>query len=218
MQSPHSAVVVLGGGRLPEGARQLIPPDALVVAADSGAAEAIAIGLRPDVVVGDGDSLDPAAEAALVAAGVTFERHPTNKDATDGELALIRARASGAVDIVLVTAGDIDRFDHLLAAVGALATTDDSATLTMYVGTARIERARPDAPVTLAAPLGSTVSLLALFGPVEGVTTSGLQWPLVDARLIPGSTHGVSNIVERSQPTISVTQGTLLVITPEAFS
>ena len=41
---------------------------------------------------------------------------------------------------------------------------------------------------------GELVSLLAVNGPAEGVTTDGLAYPLRDETLEPGSTRGVSNV------------------------
>jgi thiamine pyrophosphokinase len=67
-------------------------------------------------------------------------------------------------------------------------------------------------------PAAHLVTLLALFGPVSGITTSGLTWPLADASLAPGSTRGVSNVVRFSPAIVSVSTGTLLAISPEARS
>src|SRR5690348_11873254 len=60
----------------------------IVIAADSGLEHARALGVPVDLVVGDLDSVDPAVLDAAIADGVTVERHPAAKDATDLELAL----------------------------------------------------------------------------------------------------------------------------------
>ena len=60
--------------------------DPFVVAADDGATTALAFGLRPDVVIGDLDSIDPCTLASLQQAGVPIETYPREKDATDGQL------------------------------------------------------------------------------------------------------------------------------------
>ncbi len=56
------------------------------------------------------------------------------------------------------------------------------------------------------------VSLLATGGPAAGVSTTGLRWPLDDAVLEPGSTRGVSNELTGGRATVTVREGSLLVI------
>src|SRR5438128_1284712 len=116
-----TAIVVAGGDAVDvDAARRWLPPTGLVVAADSGALEAARLGLHVDVVVGDFDSLPPAALAAAVARGATVERHRPDKDKTDLELALDVALARGA-DRVVVVAGAGGRLDHAIANVVLLA-------------------------------------------------------------------------------------------------
>ena len=62
-----------------------------VVAADGGAATALAFGFQPDVVVGDLDSIAAPVLADLQRRGVPIETYPRDKDATDGQLAIERA-------------------------------------------------------------------------------------------------------------------------------
>ena len=87
----------------------------LVIAADGGAATLERIGRRPDRLVGDLDSVDASLVARLTDAGVPIDRHPTDKDATDTELALQDAVTGGATEIVLLGALGGDRLDHELA-------------------------------------------------------------------------------------------------------
>ena len=69
-----------------------------------------------DVVVGDLDSVSPAALDAAGAAGARVVRHPTAKDATDLELALDEAVALGAQRVLVVASAE-GRLDHLLASL-----------------------------------------------------------------------------------------------------
>ena len=111
------AIVVTGGDPPdPDLVEALgLPVDGrVVVAADSGVAHALALGLVVDVAVGDFDSLDPGTLAAVEAAGTRVERHPVAKDATDLELALDVAIGLG-VERVVVLGGHGGRLDHFLA-------------------------------------------------------------------------------------------------------
>ena len=61
---------------------------------------------------------------------------------------------------------------------------------------------------------GELVSLLAVNGPAEGVTTDGLAYPLRDERLAPGSTRGVSNLFAAATAGVQVARGVVLAIRP----
>lgn len=93
----------------------------LVVAADGGAAACERLGLRPDLVVGDMDSLDAAVLETLERDSVEIRRVPRDKDETDSELALLTALERGAGRITVVGAFGGPRLDHELANVALLA-------------------------------------------------------------------------------------------------
>ena len=66
--------------------------------------------------------------------------------------------------------------------------------------------------MTLSAPVGGAVSVLALTAQVTGITYRGLEYPLDDFTLPLGSTRGVSNVVATQPATIRVGEGVLLVV------
>lgn len=207
------AVVLAGGDPVPPDAKRYLAPGAVVVAADSGVHQAAALRLTIDVVVGDLDSVDGDALAAAVAAGATVEQHPAAKDATDLELALATALRLGAREMLVLGAGGGRRLDHFLGNVLLLAAPAWSdARLTAIVGDARVTPVHDTVELTGAA--GDLVTLLAVGGTAHGVTTHGLQYPLRDEDLTPGSTRGVSNVLLRPAATVSVGRGTLLAVQP----
>ena len=189
-----------------------LPLHDLVIAADSGAEHAPALGLTVDVLVGDMDSVDPTLLADLETAGCRIEHHPVDKDETDLELALGAAIRLGATSVTVITSAG-GRPDHVMA--NALtASADRWADLLIDL---RIDSSRAwvvHDRLDLDLPVGTTVSLLAVGGPASGVTTTGLRWQLVDADLTPGVGLGMSNEVGGSQASIRVASGTLLVIVP----
>ncbi|MEO6467593.1 MAG: thiamine diphosphokinase [Acidimicrobiia bacterium] len=206
------AIVAAGGDALDDRWRAELPVDALVVAADSGLGHVYALGLRPDVVVGDLDSVDPHDLARAELEGTHLERHPKDKDATDLELALAVALDRGATTVTVIGAGG-GRLDHELAGLALLAAPQWARMrITAFVGTARMTIVHSDA--TLDGPLGSIVTLLAVGGPAAGVETEGLRWPLQDAELLPTSTLGVSNEIVSSPARVTVRTGVLFVIQP----
>lgn len=194
-----------GDGLSPEVVADL-PEHAYVIAADSGLDLARRVGVSVDRLIGDLDSVSPAALESFSPDAI--DRYPTDKDATDLELAVRAARDLGA-DRIVVAGGHGGRLDHYLANAALLATQagvdiewrTDSSTLYRVNGTLRLD-----------VPVGTTVSLLAIGGPADGITTEGLRWPLDNATLVPGSTRGVSNVAVAGQIAVRVQRGNLAAV------
>jgi thiamine pyrophosphokinase len=205
------AVIVADGEHAPADQRHLTDAD-LIIAADGGAGWLDAVGVAPHRLVGDLDSADSALVDQLESAGLSLERHPADKDASDLELSLLAATRAGADQIVVLGALG-GALDHLLANVLLLGSdaagnreirlVHGSTTARLLVGPARAE---------LLGPPGSRVSLLAIGPAAEGVTTQGLRWPLVDDRLEAGSSRGLANVVVAVPAGVSLAAGRLLVI------
>ena len=214
MGGVSTAVVFAGGDPPARTALRDVPAVDLVIAADSGLAHARALGVGVDLVVGDLDSVDRADLDAAVAAGAVVERHPTAKDATDLELALLAARDRGAAEIVVV-GGHGGRLDHFLGNVLLLGAAELSGVrVWARLADATVMVVRDHAE--LAGSPGSLCSLLPVGGPAEGVRTERLRFPLERETLFPGSTRGVSN--EFLAPTAAVTleRGVLLAVVPHS--
>ena len=206
------AVVVAGGDAAPEDAAHLEGAD-LVIAADSGAAWLAARETRPMAVVGDMDSIDPAMLERLSAEGVAIERHPTDKDASDAELAVQRAVSEGADEVVIIGALGGDRLDHQLANLLLLADPSWGASrLRIVRGTTTVRALRGGGSLPLDGEEGDLVTLLSVDGDAAGVETAGLRFPLDGEALSLGRSRGLSNRVERQPASVSLESGTLLVI------
>lgn len=217
---PDPVVVLADGEPLPRSREQAlataIDRAPLTVAADGGIARAHRLDRAVDVLIGDLDSVSAADLARARAHGTVVEEHPNDKDATDLELALLHvvdALDDGAPREVLVVGGHGGRSDHLVGSVLLLAAAR-FATLRLraWWGDDTIDVVHDT--LTLHAAAASTVSIVAMHGPAEGVTTSGLRFPLKGARLEPGSTLGISNRMDGGVATVTVARGTLAVIRP----
>ncbi len=206
------AVVVAGGVPGPTA----IPPDlgegTLVVAADGGVDRALALGLHVDVAIGDFDSVTAAGLAAVERAGGRAERHPAAKDATDLELALDTALAASPARI-LVVGSESGRLDHVLSSLLLIADRRYAeAEVDALLGGAQVHVIHGSR--TLEGVPGELVSLIAVHGPAEGVTTSGLAYPLASETLVPGTSRGVSNVFTAAEAHVSLERGVLLAIRP----
>jgi thiamine pyrophosphokinase len=205
-------VVVAGGVELRPEIAALIAGGARVLAADGGLGHALALGLEPGSVIGDLDSASPHEVDAASRRGVRIVRHPTAKDATDLELALDEAVAFAPARVLVLLDGG-GRLDHLLSALLLVgAERYASVQLDAQVGDALVHVVR--SARELEGRKGETVSLLALHGPAEGVTTEGLAYPLAGETLEPGSSRGVSNVFAEGVARVSVERGVLLAVRP----
>lgn len=182
-----------------------------LVAADGGTRHALALGVRPHVIVGDLDSLDATIAAELAAQGTQIERHPTGKNATDLELAIERALRDGAHEIVVVGALG-GRLDQTLANVLILAQRVWPALISLVEGDQVATLIRGGETLRLGGAPGTTVSLLPLTPEVTGITYHGLLYPLTDATLRLGSTRAISNEVAEPPATVHIASGLALVV------
>ena len=202
-------VVVVAGGSAPSTrAVQSIPAGAPVIAADSGADHALALGLDIDLAIGDFDSVTPGG----LAAAAHVERHPVDKDATDLELSLQAAMARRPRRI-LVIGGIEGRLDHLLGELLILGTDALAAVeVDAVLGDALLHVIRGER--ILEGDEGELISLFALGGPATGIVTDGLAYPLRGESLVPGSSRGISNVFTATAARVTVESGLLLAVRP----
>lgn len=205
-----TVVIFAGGTPLPEAVVADLPVPDLVIAADSGYGVAISLGYRVDVVVGDFDSIEL---DGPLPAGIEVLKHPTDKDATDLELALELAARGEPLRVVLVGAQG-GRFDHEVGAVATLASerwdaipevdwVRSDAIAHVIRGTRRIQ-----------GDVGAIISLIPMGGDAVAVTTGGLMWDLGGETLYAGTSRGISNRFVRTEAVITVGSGTLLAVIP----
>jgi thiamine pyrophosphokinase len=206
------AIVVAGGDAAPEDAA-LLPGAGMVIAADSGADWVASHGALPDLVIGDMDSIDPALLERLTAQGAAVEAHPAEKDASDAELAVARAVAAGADEIVILGGLRGERLDHELANLLLLADVRwEGIDLRIERAGTTVRCLKGGSRVELTGVTGDLVTLLPLGVDAEGIRTEGLRYALDDETLAAGRSRGLSNEVVEAPASVSLKGGTLLVI------
>jgi thiamine pyrophosphokinase len=198
----------------PQAASALTRPGDLVIAADGGTRHAAAAGVAPHVVIGDLDSLPAETLSELKTAGAQIVRFSPRKDETDLELALLYAAREGATEIVVLGALG-GRLDQTIANVLLLALPGVEGIDVRIVEDAQEAFLVRDEAV-IEGSSGDTVSLIPLGGDAEGVTTTGLEWPLDEDTLRFGAARGVSNVLTREQARVRVRRGSLLCVVTHA--
>ena len=197
----------------------LLDPDSdgrpVVIAADGGARKAKLAGLRPDVVIGDADSLSEQSIERLRREGVDVTVHPQAKAESDTELCVREALRRGATNVVILGALGGLRFDHALANLLLLTLpelADREVVLADATTSVRVMGSRAPDRLVLRGAVGDLVSLLPLTDVVDGVRTEGLAYPLAGEQLRQGPARGLSNVMQATEATISITRGRLAVI------
>ena len=190
---------------------KLYPDQDVIIAADGGMHHCLEWGFTPHIVVGDMDSVDPVVLVGLEKNGVEIIRHPARKDETDLELALKVALGRDCLQIVILGALGA-RWDMTLSNVLILvAPYLSDANVRILDGHQEFFCCRAGQKIEPHGRQGDVISILPLTGTAEGVTLHGLEFPLDNATLPPGTTWGMSNIFTNRTAAIEVKKGCLLV-------
>ncbi len=206
--------VIFANGRLehPRDAFNLIQPDDLVIAADGGARHCRTMGITPEWLVGDLDSLNQDEVRELKELGVEIINYSRDKDFTDLELAFLQARDAGATEIV-VLGGFGDRWDMTISNL-LLSTKSEFRELSVRLVDGPQETAiiRGGGEMTFSGQRGDVLSLIPLHQEAVGVNLTGLEYNLDDDSLPVGTTKGISNVFVNDSATVSLKQGLLLCV------
>ena len=205
-------ILIFANGELPDlnKARSLLRADDTVICADGGTRHALALGIRPDLIIGDLDSVDEGDVQKFRSEGVNVEAHPRDKNETDLELAINRAIEMKPESLVIVAALG-GRLDQTLANITLLV---DPRLSRFHVrlddGVEEILLCRDT--IEVHGRDGDLVSLIPWQGAVSGIQTEGLKWPLRHETLYPDKTRGISNELVGGSATVSMEPGLLLIV------
>ena len=181
-----------------------IGPEDLVIAADGGLKHTDKLGITPDVVLGDFDSL------GFTPAGANV--FPGEKDDTDAMLAVRRGLELGYRDFLLYGSLDGPRRDHTVANFQTLQFLCDHGASGILAGIHTMATVVKNGSLFFPAGCEGTISVFCLGRDAFGVTLKGLYYPLENGTLTAGFPLGVSNHFTGEPAEISVTDGSLLVI------
>ncbi|MBN1628939.1 MAG: thiamine diphosphokinase [Thermoleophilia bacterium] len=205
------AVIVAGSSLTGELDAYLFDDADLVVAVDSGAEALSRVGLVPDILIGDMDSISPVTRETLEVRGVEVVLLETAKDETDTEAALRLVVDRGADAVTVYGALGGPRLDHLVGNLLLL-----SSPWLTGVGVRMVDELH-DAflvvgDVVFGGRQGDMVSLLPLTPEVGNVRTMGLRYPLNGETLFQSATRGVSNAMAGPEARVTHGAGVLLLI------
>lgn len=181
-----------------------------VIAVDGGYSHLRNLGVVPDYVLGDFDSL------GYVPEGENVESHPVHKDKSDLELALDLVGEHGFESAVIYGALG-RRLDHTVANLQMCARFAEAGLAIELVGAENVVSilAGPG-KLELPALARGTVSVFSAVDESRGVTEWGLEYPLENATLTNRTTLGLSNELVGRPAGVSVESGSLYVFHPLA--
>lgn len=181
-----------------------------LIAADGGLKHIRKLGLLPDLVVGDLDSVSEDNLKWITDNHIEIRKFPKKKDQTDLELALLAAVDRGSISITVVGALG-GRIDQTLTNIYLLL-MPELLNVDVCFDDGQEELFLIQNHAEVSGKKGDSVSLLPLFSPVKGIKTKGLRFPLYDETLFPERSRGVSNEMESGKTEISLKSGVLLCI------
>jgi thiamine pyrophosphokinase len=205
-----SLFTILLGGELARTARlEAQIAGSRVIAADSGIRHAAKLGLEPELWAGDFDSVT--AEDRADHAAIPVAAYPSDKDSTDGEIAVDEAISRGATRLVLAGAFGGPRADHAFRHLSAALALAESGLEVLL--TSGWQEGVPLLPGTLQNfdYAGGTLFSVIGFTDLEALTLTGAKWPLHRRRVPFGSSLTLSNEV-RGRLTASLEAGRAMLI------
>ena len=194
----------------PELLISILKPGEFLIAADGGLRHIRKLGLTPDLLIGDLDSVTEDDLKWIFENRIEIRKFPKEKDQTDLELALLAAVDRGGDPIIVVGALG-GRIDQTLTNIYLLLLPElQSVDVRFDDGHEELFLIQNHAEVS--GKKGDTVSLLPLLSSAKGIKTEGLRYPLRDEILFPERSRGVSNEMESDNAEISLKSGLLLCV------
>lgn len=176
----------------------------LLIAADGGLRHFDGLDRKPDVILGDFDSLGYVPRGAQV--------HPVEKDDTDLMLAVRHGLSRGCREFHLYGAFDGDRLDHTLANFQTLAFLRSHGARGYLIGKQYIATVIQNETIYFSAACKGIISVFCMGRDAHGVTIRGLKYDTENAVLTSDFPLGVSNHFEGKEAQITVTDGQLLIL------
>lgn len=182
-----------------------------IIAADGGYLALIKAGINPNIIIGDFDSYDETAEP--LPDSIPVIRLNPEKDYTDIHTSINHGLKQGFKTFCIYGAAG-GRIDHTIANIQLLASLAANGYHARMFGTENIFDVIHNSRISFPADITGYISVFSITNASYGVYEAGLKYPLSNATLTNTYPLGVSNEFTGSESFISVSDGTLLIISP----
>lgn len=203
--------VIFSGGIIRKGffVNEALEKANKVLAVDNGAKYALELGVTPQLVLGDFDSIDnKTLKQVQTDKNVEIIRFPKEKNETDTELGIQEAVKQGASEITIIGGIEGDRLDHILANVFLL--TQFEIPILFANGNQKIWLSKGPKKEIIQGKKNDLLSLIPIKDNVEEITTNGLEYKLDNQTLFFGKSRGISNVFLENEVKIKFEKGILL--------
>lgn len=182
-----------------------------IIGADGGCNHLNNMGILPNYIIGDLDSIDKELISYYENKNIIFKKFPTHKDETDSQLCVYLAKDLGAkkIDFIGSLGG---RIDHSLANIGFMYHVYEMGIEPRIITNEEEIYILHNEKRIIKGKKGNTISILALKDNALGVTLQNLEYPLDNAEIEYLSPLGISNVMLEDECIISVKEGYLLVV------
>ncbi|MCY6959478.1 thiamine diphosphokinase [Clostridium brassicae] len=204
--------IIVSGGNPPsyELIEEELKEASYLICADSGANCLYEYNIKPDILMGDFDSIDKEVLSYFTDRGCEIIKYNPEKDYTDTEIAVNKAIELGCDEIIFLGCTGT-RVDHLLGNLGMLLKCLRK-NITSYIKDDNNVITIIDKPITIYGEKGKTFSLAAYYNNVKNLTIIGAKYPLNKFYLEVGNPVTISNEFLEEEVKISFDKGVLLVI------
>lgn len=201
------AFIYTGGEINPANITEHPKGDDIIIAADSGYRNALALGENPHILLGDMDSLG----SMSIPEKTEILQVPAEKDFTDTQLAVDTAIKKGASEIIII--GGLDgRLDHTLSNLSILEELDKRRIHAHITNGFNRVRFLNSTSTLIAGSGFKYLSLVCVSEKAKGVSMEGCKYPLDNAKLVRDYQFAVSNEIVGNCALISVRKGQLYII------
>ena len=178
-----------------------------IVAVDSGAEHAYKLFLKPDLIIGDLDSIDEKTIKRAVKDSIQIVKYETNKNETDFELALKHVLDQSIKDITII-GGEYGEIDHLFSVLTVIISYQNDELISWIHGNQSII-----IPNSKKIKIGNNVKFSILpFTDLKNLNISGAQWNLENENIKFGKSFTLRNISIDKNIEVSVDDGKFCLI------
>ena len=176
-----------------------------IICADGGYDHCEKMGLSPNLILGDFDSVK--LDLPISVETLTF---PKEKDETDAFIATRIAVERGFKSIIYLGCLG-NRLDHTLSNITMLKFCVDRGVFAEIIDENNCAFLI-NKNCHISGKAGDTISLLPMFGDAFGISSKGLYYPLNNESLESGTSRGISNVFMGDTAHIDIERGYLLCI------
>jgi len=192
-------------------AKNIITDNDCLIASDGGVKHVLKLGLVPQIIIGDFDSISRSLQKKLKNKKIEQIKYSVKKDKSDFELAIDLCLKRKFQEIIII--GILgDRIDHMIANIFLIAkiqTQNPKIKIKIFEGKNEIFILNNEIIIT--GKIGDEISIIPVSDKLEGIITEGLEYRLKNEELMFGSTRGISNVMKKTSIKILIKKGVALV-------